>query len=97
MVHHGPPQAAERSTESGEGASERSSWRKLHLNRVLKITNIISLAKNALVCVCMCARARVCTCTWVVRKRMVQPEMRKELDSENIMTFVQESMPGSVG
>ena len=93
MVHHGPPQAAERSIESGEGASERSSWRKLHLNRVLKITNIISLAKNALVCVCVC----VCTCTWVVRKRMVQPETRKELDSENIMTFVQESHAMSVG
>lgn len=59
MVHHGPPQAAERSTESGEGASERSSWRKLHLNRVLKITNIISLAKNALVCVYVCVGACV--------------------------------------
>ena len=34
--------------------------------------------------------ACVCTCTWVVRKRMVQPEIRKELDSEN-MTFIQES------
>ena len=49
------------------------------------------------VCVCVCARARVCTCTWVVRKRMAQPEMRKELDSENIMRFVQESRAMSVG
>ena len=90
MVHHGAPQAAERNPESGEGASERSSWRKLHLNRVLKITNIISLAKNALVCMCVCVCVCVCvrTCSWVVRKRMVQPEIRKELDSENIKTFI---------
>ena len=63
MVHHGAPQAAERNPESGEGASERSSWRKLHLNRVLKITNIISLAKNALVCMCVCLC--VCVCTYM--------------------------------
>ena len=42
------------------------------------------------VCVYVCVHTCVCTCTWVVRKRMVQPEIRKELDSEN-MTFIQES------